>query len=278
MRRFIQKFVKLLDRPKTRWIISSFLPLVSRLSSCGVRNLYYDNGWIHYFDDGIIVEPEPRARAIHVSEQQVILTWGFLYKPRVGDTIIDVGAGLGSESFYYAKIIGPTGRLLSIEAHPKICSYLKRTIQLNNFYWAEAVNQAVADKPRVVLIENDAINHLSNCISDDQRSGGISVDALPLDAICEQHGIATVDFLKMNIEGAERLAVRGMGTMIRATRYISISCHDFKFRESNNSFYRTRAIIEKFLIEQGFEIIPRHSDVREFADQLNAFNRFLVSK
>lgn len=275
-RTLIRNIVAKLDRPGSRWIISISLPFFAKLSINRVINLHFDNGWIHEFSDGIFVDLEPRSRNIHLSDQKVLFIWGFLYTPKTGDTIIDIGAGLGSESFYYAKTIGPTGRLLSIEAHPLICGYLKRSMDLNNFYWAEVSNLAVSDESQVVFIENDTVNYLGNGISKNPITEGFPVDAMPLDKICELHNIEMVDFLKMNIEGAEGLAVRGMERILRNTRYISISCHDFRFMETGNNFFRTKAIVEKYLIEQGFELVPRLGESRELSDQVNAYNKSLV--
>ena len=38
------------------------------------------------------------------------------YRPRPGDVVLDIGAGNGGETLYLASLVGPTGRVLAIEA------------------------------------------------------------------------------------------------------------------------------------------------------------------
>ncbi len=277
LRKKLQSFINFLDRPGGRWIIEVGLPLIARLSVDGVQKLRYHKGWIHYFADGIIVEPSPRMRKLHLSEASNKFTWGFLYTPKIGDIVVDIGAGLGSESFYFANKVGSAGRVLSIEAHPLICDYLSRTMKLNSFTWVTVLNLAVADRTQTVTIEDDMLNHLGNSISPKAGSSGIPVAALPIDEICLLEGISSIDFLKMNIEGAECMALIGMNDMIQRTKYLCISCHDFKYRETGNKFFQTKESVEDFLINNGFTVVQRTGEAREIGDQVNAYNTRLFS-
>lgn len=59
------------------------------------------------------------------------------------------------------------------------------------------------------------------------EEGKIGVPAVTLDALCERMGIEHIDWLKMNIEGAEKDAVLGMARMARKISNLTISCRDF---------------------------------------------------
>ena len=264
----------MLDRPGSRWVISSLLPLLARKSKHGVRSLNYANGWVHQFDEAVVVEPEPRMRCQHISEESNQGIWGLLYTPRQGDVVVDVGAGLGSESLYYARKVASTGRVLAVEAHPIICDFLKRSIELSGFSHVTVMNLAVTDMQQTVMIENDLKHHLGNAIARDGT--GVAIEGLPLDSICAMAGITHVDFLKMNIEGAERLALGGMENILLRTKFVCISCHDFKFRETGNEFFRTKELVENYMRRHGFKMVPRSNADREIADQVNAYNPALV--
>jgi FkbM family methyltransferase len=271
----MRKLILLCDRYGLRWVPSFLLPVLGRRLSDGVRNLSYDGGWVHKFDNISSVEPSPRLRGYHLLEKYNQHIWGFLYTPKIGDVIIDVGAGLGAESLYYANAVGPSGRVIGIEAHPTICHYLKKSLEINNMAHAEALNIAVADKPQTVLIENNLENYLGNAIL--QGTGSVPVEALPLSMIATQQKINNVDFLKMNIEGAERLALDGMSELIQRTSFVSISCHDFKYKRTGNEFFQTKKIVEGFFRDNGFIFVPRQDqNTPELEDQVNAFNPNLI--
>jgi hypothetical protein len=93
--------------------------------------------------------------------------------------------------------------------------------------------------------------------------GGITVPARPLDAVARDLGITRVDFLKMNIEGAEQLAIQGMTWLIERTEHVCIACHDFvadmpEFDETatliSSDRMRTKELVKQFLIEHGFRV------------------------
>src|SRR6516165_8867283 len=71
-----------------------------------------------------------------------------------------------------------------------------------------------------------------------------------------------VDLLKMNIEGAERLALSGMGEMVQKTRNVCISCHDFLANGGGPNEMRTKADVIDFLKQNGFLVSLRESDGR----------------
>lgn len=50
--------------------------------------------------------------------------------------------------------------------------------------------------------------------------GTVDVDCWRLDDFCEQNGIAYVDFIFMDIQGAERLMIQGAQRVLKSTRYL----------------------------------------------------------
>ncbi|HEY2460768.1 MAG TPA: FkbM family methyltransferase, partial [Candidatus Acidoferrum sp.] len=76
--------------------------------------------------------------------------------------------------------------------------------------------------------------------------------------------INQIDFLKMNIEGAERFALPGMESMIAHIRHICVACHDFRSNLGHGENFRTRAFVEEFLSNHGFTIVSRRDDPRDY--------------
>jgi hypothetical protein len=112
------------------------------------------------------------------------------------------------------------------------------------------------DKRGPVFIENRE-NYQGNTIRQEGEECGLQhkVEGVTLDELCDQHQVKQIDFLKLNIEGAERLAIGGMQRMIHNTRNVSIACHDFL--AGDGEFYRTKALIAEFLRSHGFDVCAR---------------------
>jgi hypothetical protein len=69
--------------------------------------------------------------------------------------------------------------------------------------------------------------------------------------------ITHIDLLKVNIEGAEVAALRGLGPLLAKTRYLCIACHDFLADEGGPETLRTKAAVCELLIGHGFDVQTR---------------------
>jgi hypothetical protein len=69
-----------------------------------------------------------------------------------------------------------------------------------------------------------------------------------------------VDFLKMNIEGAEQLAIKGMKKCVSAIANMAIGCHDFLADHVDDDWYWTESVVRQLLLVSGYEVVERRSD------------------
>lgn len=170
------------------------------------------------------------------------------YAPKAGDVVLDIGAGHGGETFFLAPMVGPTGRVLAVEAAPAPFRRLSDLVCRNG--WRNVILEEVAlsDRAGTVSISGDE-NWITGNIYD--GTGTVQVEAVTLDELCTKHGIDHIDWLKMNIEGAEREAVRGMERMAPNIRHLTISCHDFLGTE----WGRSKVVVIEWLTGHGFEVI-----------------------
>jgi FkbM family methyltransferase len=275
LRNYLKSFILFFDRPNFRWIITTLFFVLGRLSKHGVKYVYYDHGWIHSFANAKTAEPSPRLRGYHIEEKHNNYLWGFLYKPHKEDIILDIGAGIGSETVFFSRKIGKRGRLFSVEANPNTFKYLKRTIKLNNFIQTTPLNLAVTNKNGGVLIENDIEEYIGNTIF--SKKNGVEVKSITISNLSKKYKIKKIDFLKMNIEGAEVLALLGIGNIIKQTKFVCICCHDFKYLRTSNIFYRTKKKVISFLKKNNFNIIERNDSLDvAINDQVNAYNNKLI--
>lgn len=190
--------------------------------------------------------------------------WLRHYQPKERDVILDVGAGRGEDTLAFSKAVGKTGRVVAIEAHPLSFAILKSFCMLNRLTNVTALQLALMDKPGKVRIVESNSSWMENAVEYGNPSSGIDVTAGTLTEVCKQQGIEDIAFLKMNIEGAERYALRGMTSVMPRIRQICVACHDFRYELGHGEQFRTRAFVESFLIEHGFEIVSRFDDPRDY--------------
>ena len=179
------------------------------------------------------------------------------YTPADGDVVVDVGAGVGWELNLYSQLVGSTGHVYAIEADPDTFRWLKRRQELNQLDNVTPVQAALADAPGEVIISSEGWCETHRLVA---SGPGHRVPALRFDDLAEEYGITHVDFLKMNIEGAEGLALKGMDRRARLIRNLAVSCHDFLADQGGDDSSRTRAFVERFLVDHGFEVVERRAD------------------
>ncbi len=266
---------RILNRPGGRALLGKLVTWKAHSTGGGGATIFFDDCWVHEFPDGSIAEWEPKTRknlTRSFSAQRDY--WFSFYEPRPGDTVVDAGAGIGCETILFSHAVDASGRVLSIEAHPKTFQCLKKTCYLNRLQNVISINVALLECPRDVFLE-DTSHHIANSVTL-HGAGSLRVTGRRLDSICEEYGIDRIDYLKMNIEGAERFAVQGIGEMIDRTAHVGIACHDFKADKTGNDFFRTKVEITRFLLENEFEIVEIPFEQPWAQDHVYAYNPRLV--
>lgn len=271
-----RRLLESLDRPGGRWLLAKTATGFARRITGRDVSVFHDGVWI--FRVGSRFQADARRFRYYAADMrawQDMLEgferdaqdyWFHACRPRPGGTIVDIGAGIGTDIPTFSKAVGPGGRVLAIEAHPATFDALRKTCEYNRLDNVTCVQAAVMDRPGTVVID-DSTAHETNSVrspSGTAAAGRIEVTATTLDALCAQHGIEQIDLLKMNIEGAERLAIRGMQEAIDRTRCAIVACHDFRSERGETGGFSTRDEVVPFLKEHGFEIRTRDADSRHF--------------
>jgi FkbM family methyltransferase len=249
--------VERLDRPGRRWLLvlpASLWVSVAQRAPCLVH--WRDGAWIHHYRGAKIPHASlGRASppAVFTAEARELFLYG--YTPRPGDTVFDIGAGIGAETLLFSRLVGRCGRVVSLEAHPRTYERLARVCKANRLTNVIPVPAAAAAADGRLRI-SDLEHYLHNTVLETE-TGGIEVQARRVDTIARELGITSIDLLKMNIEGAERLAIEGLAGIIGSTRHVCIGCHDFLADGGGSEQMRTKALVREFLVEHGFRVTSR---------------------
>ena len=183
--------------------------------------------------------------------------WFHVYQPRAGDTIVDVGAGRGEDVFAFSRAVGPAGRVWAIEPHPDSFAILGRFCELNRLANVEALNYACLDQPGDLQIETLPVWESNYVRAGEATPTSHPVKGVRFDDLAAERGIVRIDFLKMNIEGAERMALPGCREALARARCVCIAAHDFRAARGEGDDFRTLEFVRKFVAEAGFDIVMR---------------------
>lgn len=186
---------------------------------------------------------------------------GHYYLPKEGDIVIDLGAGIGEETISFSRLVGITGKVFSIEAHPSTASILEYACAINKLNNVKVNNLAIADIDGNITLQNEEDDYLKNTIikASDSYLIGIQVEATTLDHFVDKNQIDQIDFLKVNIEGAEQLMLQGMNNSITLVKNLAISCHDFRWLAGESEFYKTHDKVLAFLKKNNFSVKQRQT-------------------
>lgn len=196
--------------------------------------------------------------------------WFHIYRPKPGDVVVDIGAGRGEDTFAFSRAVTASGRVFALEPHPVSFAALNKFCSLNGLSNVAVLNLACVAQPGKLQIET-----LQDWPSNYTREGDASatsfaVDGVPFDWIWKKYDIGRIDFLKMNIEGGERVALEGCRMALGHTSTVCVAAHDFRADRGEGEWFRTTEFVRKFLTERGFHLIPRH-DSRPWArDHIHA--------
>jgi len=183
--------------------------------------------------------------------------WFHVYQPRAGDTIVDIGAGRGEDVFAFSRAVGPAGRVWAIEPHPDSFAILRRFCELNRLANVEALNYACLDQAGDLQIETLPVWESNYVRAGEATPTSHPVKGVRFDDLAAERGIVRIDFLKMNIEGAERMALPGCREALARARCVCIAAHDFRAARGEGDDFRTLEFVRKFVAEAGFDIVMR---------------------
>ena len=176
-----------------------------------------------------------------------VLTYQKYFNVMPGDTVVDIGACVGDFTFPALEKVGENGVVVAIEPDPDNFSVLqKRTSEYNNIV---LVNKGVWNEKTVLdlNISSDCKECHSLIYHFDNET--ISIDVDTLDNILSEIGIQKIDFLKMDIEGAEIEAIEGASESLNITSKGSIASYHLRNNE------KTAENIEEKLRNKGFKTL-----------------------
>lgn len=130
---------------------------------------------------------------------------------RGGAVLFDVGACIGLVTCH-AALAG--ARVWAFEPGPDYRARLERNLELNGLDGVEVVPWAVTDGPGQTVLHTGGVEAPSPRLRAGQRTRTITVPTDSLDGAIARGELPRPDLVKMDIEGAEALAIPGMASLL----------------------------------------------------------------
>jgi FkbM family methyltransferase len=150
------------------------------------------------------------------------------YRLKLGDVVIDAGAFNGILMSIFALQVGPSGRVLAFEPDAINHRKTRRNWELNGRPGhVEIIPTGLWDcETDIEFCERGALG--SSAFWDGPGGAMVKIHTKTLDQVVTERTLDRVDFVKMNIEGAEIKALEGAGKTIRQFKpHFAISSDHF---------------------------------------------------
>lgn len=137
------------------------------------------------------------------------------YKVKPGDVAAEMGAYRGYFCMYMAEKIGPEGKVIAIEPLPDNLRFLQKNVEVNNLKNIHIVANGVWNKKDVLTFQRSAGDFQSSSIDLNYKNGlDYQMEVDTLDHIIPESGVARVDFMIIQLNGAELEALEGLNNIL----------------------------------------------------------------
>ncbi len=182
------------------------------------------HGSLYIRDDDTIIRPYIEEHGIWAPEQTGLVRETL----RPGMRFIDVGAHVGYFSVLAGKLVGPDGIVFAFEPHPRNFELLMANVWRNGltnvlcFPWAVSDSFGFAD-----LFEARGNSGDHRLYRDEEQRASLRVRTVSLDGL--QALRAPVDFVKIDVQGAEPAVIRGMEELLSASPHATVALEYWPF-------------------------------------------------
>lgn len=168
-----------------------------------------------------------------VSEPGVVNVFGRLVRP--GQTVLDIGANIGQHTMVLASLVGPTGKVYAVEADLDNVSLIRKALVDSRLQTIYLIAGAASDRAGLIHMLGSA--NSNTVFSEHSAASETKVAcAFTIDSMINE----PVDFVKIDIEGMELPALRGMCNII--DRYKPIIASEFSPLYMRNALGTDRSL------------------------------------
>lgn len=136
---------------------------------------------------------------------------------RKGDVVIDLGASQGIYSCAFGALVGVSGHVYAFEPQAYAADTVRRNARLNGFSQVHVEQVAVSGEEGEAVLDTTIGSVSASIVRNFGRHLSVRVTTVTLASFAQRIGLDRLDLIKMDIEGAEYLALKGAEPII--TKY-----------------------------------------------------------
>jgi FkbM family methyltransferase len=181
---------------------------------------------------------------------------------REGMTVFDIGSNVGVYTLFASSVVGIRGKVYAFEPNPIVHQRLAKTINENKITNVRLFNCGIGDcRGELTLYPNTQPGNASSTMVADGQSHGFTVSIDTLDNVMSVQDVATIDYLKIDVDGFEPNVFKGAAQALknRQINFIQSEFSDYWLRRNGSNpqkLYQT-------IIEYGFRDLD---GIAEFCD------------
>ena len=141
-----------------------------------------------------------------------------------GDTAVDIGAMIGCYTLVFAKLVDEKGKVFAFEPEPENYKILQKNIWMNGYKNTKIEQIAVSDtngEMKLYVADGNLGMHTLGKPMNWKAKEDINVKIVKLDKYFEKYN-RKIDFIKMDIQGAEGLALKGMERILKKNEQVKM--------------------------------------------------------
>lgn len=155
-------------------------------------------------------------------EQNVVRALQRFVRP--GDIVLDLGANVGFFTILLAKCVGSGGHVFAFEPFPANRRRLEENIRLNNLTNVTVEAFAITDHSGTLEVRHPDADGTINFSLASPGHSLLTVSTITLDEYITLRRLDRVDLIKIDIEGAEVMALRGAKKLLGSSRAPVLCC------------------------------------------------------
>jgi FkbM family methyltransferase len=177
---------------------------------------------------------------------------------RPGDTVVEAGANIGTETILLANLVGDTGKVYAFEPNRNVFNRLSYNANiLNQKTNVVCFDQALGEKNDIIRFHIYPESFPNSGMSSKYHPSPDVVDVrqVTLDSLLKDSTLTRVDFIKMDVQGAELDVLLGATeTLSRFKPYVFLEAHEHQnelFKTLVTAGYRVHTVTDKGLVPIG---------------------------
>lgn len=167
-----------------------------------------------------------------------------------GDVVYDIGANIGYYTLFFSRLAGPQGHVYAFEPAPDLHAILQENVRLNGYTNVTIEQKAVTGSTGPLTLFMEEGRPEDNRIFPDHKveRSEVSIQGVALDDM----NLPAPAFIKMDIQGAEILALRGMRRILEQSKDVCLLTEFWPYGLQEVG-YRPEELVDE-LVQAGLEV------------------------